>query len=106
MKYKGYSFTTYFDQHDNIFVGRVTGINDGINFHGQSVSELKQAFHESIDDYLEACKKLGQEPNKPYSDNLILEIPTEIHAAIAFATQTSSKSINQWTTGILKEAIY
>lgn len=105
MKYKGYSFTTYFDQEDNIFVGRVTGINDGINFHGKSVSELEQAFHESIDDYLDACKKLGQEPNKPYSGNLMLKIPIEIHAAVAFAAQTSGKSIDQWATRVLKEAV-
>ena len=75
-KYKGYVCTIEFDTEDRILVGRVIGIRDGINFHGTSIDELEAAFHESIDDYLEICKKLEQQPNKPYSGRLMLRIPT------------------------------
>lgn len=103
-KYKGYLSTIELDSEDGIFVGRVVGIRDGINFHGTSVDELEAAFHESVDDYLAACEQLGQQPNKPYSGNLMLRIPTDVHAAVAAAAETSGKSINQWATTVLDEA--
>lgn len=70
MKHKGYVAHVEFDQDDDIFVNRVIGIRDGINFHGESVKEIETAFSESVDNYLAACDELGQEPNRPYSGNL------------------------------------
>ena len=103
-KYKGYTNVIEFDSEDCIFVGRVIGIRDGINFHGTSVDELEVAFHESVDDYLAACEKLGQQPNKPYSGKLMLRVPTELHASIAAAAQTSGVSINKWAMSVLDKA--
>ena len=40
-KYKGYISTIDFDAENRIFVGRIVGIRDGINFHGTSVDELE-----------------------------------------------------------------
>ncbi len=104
MNYKGYYAKVEFDPEDRIFVGRIIGIRDVVGFHGESVSELEAAFGEAVDNYLEACAELGQEPNKPYSGNLMLRIPTDIHAAVAAAAQASGKSINQWAAGVLDKA--
>ena len=104
MNYKGYFAKVEFDPEDHIFVGQVLGIRDVVGFHGESVSELKAAFAEAVDDYLAACTELGQEPNKPYSGNLMLRIPAEIHAAVASAAESSGKSINQWAAKVLDKA--
>ena len=106
MKYKGYCARIDFDSEDKIFVGRVIGINDVISFHGETVSELESAFVESIDDYLSACKKLGQKPNKTYSGNLMLRIPVDVHAAVATAAEIKGQSINQWAARVLEEAAH
>ncbi|HHD57360.1 MAG TPA: type II toxin-antitoxin system HicB family antitoxin [Desulfobulbaceae bacterium] len=104
MSYKGYFAGIEFDAEDRIFVGRVIGIRDVISFHGESVTELETAFHEAVDDYLTACKELGQKPNKTYSGNLMLRVPAEIHAAVASAAEASGKSINQWAARVLDKA--
>lgn len=104
MNYKGYFAKIEFDSEDHIFVGRVIGIPDVVGFHGKSVSELEAAFAEAVDNYLAACKELGQEPNKPYSGNLMLRIPAEIHASVASAAEASGKSINQWAASVLDNA--
>jgi len=104
LNYKGYLARIEFDPEDHIFVGRVVGIRDVIGFHGESVQELENAFQEAVDNYLTACAELGQKPNKPYSGNLMLRIPAEIHAAVACAAEVSGKSINQWAAGILDKA--
>ncbi|MFZ5775156.1 MAG: type II toxin-antitoxin system HicB family antitoxin [Thermodesulfobacteriota bacterium] len=104
MTHKGYAAQVEFDAADHIFVGRVIGIRDIVTFHGESVSELENAFREAVDDYLAACESLGQTPNKPYSGNLMLRVPPDIHAAVATAAAASGKSINQWVAGILEQA--
>jgi len=104
MNYNGYFANVEFDAEDHIFVGRIIGIRDIIGFHGETVTELETAFHEAVDNYLAACKELGQKPNKPYSGNLMLRVPAEIHAAVASAAEASGKSINQWAAGVLDKA--
>ena len=104
INYKGYFANIKFDSEDHIFVGHIIGIRDVVGFHGKSVRELETAFHEAVDDYLEACKKLGQEPNKPYSGNLMLRVPVEVHAAVAAAAEANGKSINQWAARVLASA--
>ena len=104
MNYKGYFAKVEFDSDDHIVVGRIIGIRDVIGFHGESVTELEAAFQEAVDNYLAACEELGQEPNKPYSGNLMLRIPAEIHSAVASAAEASGKSINQWAASVLGKA--
>jgi predicted HicB family RNase H-like nuclease len=50
--YSGYMASLEFDPDDNILVGRVLGIDDLISFHGNSVAEFTEAFHEAVDDYV------------------------------------------------------
>lgn len=104
LNYKGYCAKVEFDAEDRIFTGRIIGIRDVVGFHGESVAELETAFHEAVDNYVAACKELGQEPCKPYSGNLMLRIPAEIHAAVAAAAEASGKSINQWAAAVLANA--
>jgi predicted HicB family RNase H-like nuclease len=105
LKHKGYSARIEFDQDDKIFVGRVIGIRDGVNFHGTTVAGIEQTFKESVDDYLSMCEKLGQQPEKPYSGKISLRVPADVHAAIACAAKTSGSSINQWITSVLAESV-
>ena len=104
ISYKGYSAHIEFDPEDRILVGHIIGIRDVVGFHGKSVKELERAFHEAVDDYLAACRELGQEPNKPYSGTLMLRVPTEVHAAVAAAAEANGKSINQWAAIVLASA--
>lgn len=54
INHKGYSARIEFDERDNIFLGRVLGLRAMISFHGESLSELHQAFRAAIEDFLPA----------------------------------------------------
>ena len=105
MRYKGYAARIEYSDKDGCFVGHIAAIRDVVGFHGESVAELRSAFEEAVDDYLETCATLGKEPQKSYSGKLMLRIPPDIHAAVATAAETSGKSINQLVTEILNETI-
>jgi predicted HicB family RNase H-like nuclease len=52
MSYKNYTARIEFDGRDNIFVGRVLGLDSVVSFHGESVDELREMFQIAIDDFL------------------------------------------------------
>lgn len=56
LEYGGNRARVEFDPEDECFVGRVAGINDVIGFHGSTIAELKDAFHEAVDDYIKTCR--------------------------------------------------
>lgn len=105
MTHKGYAAQIEYSHEDQCFVGHIAGIKDVVGFHGESVSELRTAFEEAVDDYLETCAKLNRAPQKVYSCKLMLRIPPEIHAAVAVAAEVSGKSINQWAVEKVADAV-
>lgn len=96
MKYKGYLGNVRFDDEANIFHGDVVGLKDVITFQGTSVKELKQAFKESIEDYLEWCKERGEKPEKTYSGKLHLRLDPELHARLALEAKKQGVSLNDF----------
>ena len=101
LSYQGYAARIEFSLEDECFIGHIAGIKDAVGFHGESVSELKAAFEEAVEDYLDTCNKVGKTPQKPYSGKLMLRLSPEIHAAVATAAELSGQSINQWASDAL-----
>ncbi len=105
MTYKKYAAQIAYSDEDGCFIGHIAGVRDVVGFHGESVRELREAFEEAVEDYLETCARLNRSPQKPYSGKLMLRVPPEIHAAVAVAAEVSGQSINQWAAERLAEAI-
>lgn len=104
MSHKGFQARVEFDAEDGLFVGRIAGIDDVVGFHGESVSELRAAFQETVDDYIETCRKVGKEPERAYSGKLMLRVPPDLHARAARAAELAGKSLNQWGEDVLRAA--
>ena len=64
MEYKRYPANVHYSDEDNMFVGEVFGLSDTLGFHGSSVSELQEMFHQSVDNYLLFCNEIGKEPER------------------------------------------
>jgi predicted HicB family RNase H-like nuclease len=63
LTYNGYTASISYSANDEVFFGKVIAINDLIVFEGTSVVELKQAFQEAIEDYLESCRLINKSPD-------------------------------------------
>lgn len=96
MTYKGYLGSVAYSEKDNIFFGKIEGIDGLVNFEGESVSELKAAFHEAVDDYLAYCEEEGITPTKAYSGVLHLRITPETHRRLAMLAKQKGISINSY----------
>ncbi len=63
MSYKNYTASIEFDGRDNIFVGRVLGLDSIVSFHGESITELRERFKAAVDDYLVDTGECDAAPN-------------------------------------------
>ena len=104
MTHQGYAARIEYSDEDACFVGHIAGIRDIVGFHGESVDELRAAFQEAVEDYLETCQKAGRPPQKPYSGKLMLRVAPEVHAHAAMMAEAKGKSLNQWAAEVLANA--
>lgn len=101
MSYKGYIGHVEFSEEDNVFFGKLEGIGSVVTYEGTSVSELKKAFHEAVDDYLAFCEEHGIEPQKTYSGSLNVRLTPSIHSQVAMLAKKAGISINAF----IKDAV-
>lgn len=101
MKHKGYEGVVNYDEEAKLFHGEVIGLRDVITFQGTSVDELEQAFKDSVDDYLEFCKKKKRTPEKPFSGNLMLRISPEIHKKMTIEAKQRGLSLNAFLNELI-----
>lgn len=104
MTHKGYSARIEYDDEDGIFFGRLAGIADVVGFHADTVDGLREAFHEAVDDYLDTCARLGREPQRAFSGQVMFRVDPEVHRRAALAAELAGKSLNQWAEEVLSRA--
>jgi predicted HicB family RNase H-like nuclease len=105
MEYKGYIGKVEFDDEAGLFRGEVINTRDVITFQGTSVSELKKAFRESVDDYLAFCAERGEEPDKPFSGQFVARLSPDLHREVSLAARRAGKSLNAWVAEQLQSAV-
>ncbi|MCW5907813.1 MAG: type II toxin-antitoxin system HicB family antitoxin [Chitinophagales bacterium] len=105
MEYKGYIGTVSFNANDEVFYGKIHGITDLVTFEGQSVKELKKAFKDAVDDYLETCSALGKEPNKTFKGTFNVRLTAELHQKAAIAALRKSLSLNDFVKKAISFAV-
>ena len=105
MTYKGYLGSVAFSEKDNVFFGKIEGINGLVNFEGESMKELTEAFHEAVDDYLAYCEDEGIEPDKSYSGVLNVRLTPAIHRQIAILARQAGLTLNAYIKDALEEKV-
>ena len=94
LHYKGYYGSVEFSNEDNVFFGRIIGINDRITYEGDSVYGLRRDFEEAVDEYLETCEQLGKEPEKAYKGTFNVRIDPILHRQLALYSTSNGKTLN------------
>lgn len=105
LEYKGYHAKIEFDEDDMIFIGEVFGIQDSLSFHGTSVSEIVETFHQSIDNYLDFCAEVGKNPDREFKGSFNVRIDQSLHRKAAFAADRQGITLNQYVENAIKAAV-
>lgn len=105
MTYKGFIGSVSFSDKDNLFFGKIEGINGVVNFEDESVSELKRAFHEAVNDYLAYCESESIQAHKSYSGMLNVLISPKTYSCIAMFASKVGISVNAFMKQALDKAV-
>ena len=101
--YKDYIGSVHYSTEDEVFFGKIEGINDSISF--SSVTELKAAFEEAVEDYIELCQLNGKEPKKTYKGSFNIRIRPELHKQAVQLALMEGKSLNQFIENAIEDRI-
>lgn len=66
------------DFESKVWHGKIIGIKDVITYKGNTLQDLEEAFHNSLDDYLAFCEEQEDKPENPYSGKFNLRINPEL----------------------------
>ncbi|MBW8049161.1 MAG: type II toxin-antitoxin system HicB family antitoxin [Cytophagales bacterium] len=105
MIYKGYIGTVHYSAEDNVFYGKIHGINDLVTFEGQSISELKNAFRASINDYFKTCKILGKSPDKTYKGSFNVRLTSRLHKLAVINALKNNMTLNDFVKKAISNSI-
>ena len=105
MEYKGYTARVEFDDEAAIFHGEVVNLRDVITFERTTVDELRPAFKDSIDDYLDFCAGRDEEPERPFSGKFVVRIDPELHREVYLRAKMENKSLNSWISQTLESFV-
>jgi len=105
LNYKDFIATVHFSSEDEIFFGKIEGINDLITFEGNSVADLKEAFIDSVEEYIALCKKTGKQPHKSYKGSFNIRISPLLHRKAAEKAMLKGIPLNQLVQEVLEKEL-
>ncbi|NTW68579.1 MAG: type II toxin-antitoxin system HicB family antitoxin [Chlorobiaceae bacterium] len=103
--YKDYVGSVHFNADDEVFFGKIEGIEDLVSFEGNSVIELKKAFHEAVNDYIELCKEIGKKTDKSYKGSFNVRIAPDLHKNAKRLALMKGISLNQFIQKAVEEEV-
>ena len=103
--YKDYTGSVHFSADDEVFFGKIEGIDDLVSFEGSSVIELKKAFEEAVVDYIELCKEIGKKTETSYKGSFNIRIAPDLHKKAKGLALMKGMSLNQFIQKAVEEEV-
>ncbi len=94
--YKDFIASVQFSLDDEVFFGKIEGIDDLVTFEGESVKELRRAFEDAVEDYRELCRKTNKEPLKSFKGSFNVRMTPELHKKAYRMAIQQGVSLNQF----------
>ncbi|NGM85987.1 type II toxin-antitoxin system HicB family antitoxin [Parapusillimonas sp. SGNA-6] len=105
LEYKGYLGSVEFSAEDKCLFGKLEFITDLILFEGQSVEEMRAAFEEAVDAYIELCKSEKKEPDQPFKGSFNVRVGESLHRRSAIDAKRTGVTLNEYVKQALEEKL-
>lgn len=96
LTYREFIGSVHFSAEDDVFFGKIEGIDDHISFEGSTVATLKRSFREAVDAYVEYCAKKKKPLFKSHTGTFNVRIKPESHQQAAALAKRTNQSLNQF----------
>jgi predicted HicB family RNase H-like nuclease len=105
MNHKGYIGLVTYDEEAGILHGEVINTHDVITFQATCAEDIKQAFIDSVEDYLAFCAERGEKPERPFRGNLGLRMKPELHQQAYIRSKQEGISLNEWINRAIEKQL-
>jgi len=102
LTYKGFIGSVHFSAQDNIFFGKIEGINDLITFEGDNVMELKNAFSYVVDEHIKDCERENIPVEKSYKGSFNLRLTPDLHRRAAITAKANGTTLNSFVKNAIE----
>lgn len=94
MEYKGYYGSVHYNDDDQVFHGKLEFIRSLVTYEGTDVRNLRAAFEEAVDDYLELCVEEGKEPETPFKGSFNVRTGSDLHRKAMLLARSKGTNLN------------
>ncbi|AFR22693.1 type II toxin-antitoxin system HicB family antitoxin [Lactobacillus helveticus] len=105
LHYKDYYGTVNISEEDNVLYGKVIGIKGLLSYEGETVEELKQDFHNVVDEYIADCKRNNIKPQVSYKGTFNVRITPELHKDLVEYAEANNESLNSAVTTAIERLV-
>lgn len=106
LKYKEYEGTAEIDTDRHVCRGKILFINDLVTYEASTPLNLQKEFEEAVDDYIETCRDLDREPQKPLKGQFNIRISPELHKQATLKSLRDDVSLNEVVKKALESYLY
>lgn len=79
MTYRGYTAEIIYSEEDACFVGHIVNIDAIVGFHGDTDEELRDAFENMVELYIETRAEPENPPQKHFAGRLLSRLRQAFH---------------------------
>ena len=105
LTYKGFIGSVRFSAQDDVFFGKIEGVNDLITFEGNSVKELKDAFYFVVDEHIRDCENENIPAEKSYKGSFNLRLTPELHRKASITAKAHGSTLNSFVRKAIEEKL-
>jgi len=103
LEHNGYQGTIEAELDSGKLYGKLAFIRDLVTYEATTITQLKQEFCFSVDEYLSDCKELGKTPDKPFKGSFNVRTGPDLHRQAVIAAH--GQSLNAFVCEAIKEKI-
>lgn len=105
LKYKDFVGAVRYSAEDEVFHGKIEGIDALVTFEAENSKELKKAFEEAVDDYISFCEEKGINPHKSFTGSFNVRVKPELHKKAYETAIMRGISLNQVVNEALEKEL-
>ena len=105
LEYQDFLGSVHYSDKDEVFFGKLEGVTDLVTFEGASVKELKRAFREAVNDYIELCEQLGKPMSKTFKGSFNVRVSPEVHRKAYGKALKQGKTLNQFVKDAVEREV-
>jgi predicted HicB family RNase H-like nuclease len=94
LKYKEFEGSAEVDVKRGMCRGKILHIDDVVTYESKEVRCLQEEFESAVNDYIETCKLVGKEPQKPCRGQFNVRVSPELHRAAVVRSILEDTSLN------------